>query len=278
MGMEQNKHQIIITPGLSNTNYWRDLYRYRELFFMLSWRDLKVRYKQTVIGILWGIFRPLLTMAILTFVFGRIANLQAGSDKPYSLLVLAGLVPWQFFANATGESSNSLVDNQNLITKVYFPRIIIPLGSTITSFVDFLIALGLYLLLMIMYGVPPTWHILLLPFFTVLIFLLSFGIGTLLTAFNVKYRDFRYVLPFIIQIGLYISPIGYSTDAVPQKLGWLYSLNPMVGIIDGFRWCLLGETPQDWWSIATSLALSLMMLAIGVSYFRKTEKKFADII
>jgi lipopolysaccharide transport system permease protein len=194
------------------------------------------------------------------------------------LLVLVGLIPWQFFANATAESGNSLLDNQNLITKVYFPRIIIPLSATVTSFVDFLIALLLFLPLMLIYRFTPSWHIVFLPAFTILIFLLSFGFGTVLTALNVKYRDFRYVLPFIVQIGLYLSPVGYSTEIVPDIAHWLYSLNPMVGIIEGFRWCLLGESSLQIGQLLLSIGVTIFILAMGIRYFRKTEKYFADLI
>jgi len=276
--MEVPKHQVIIAPGLSTANYWKDLYRYRELFYVLSWRDIKVRYKQTAIGILWSVLRPLLTMAILALVFGYFAKLPVSGDYPYPLLVLAGLIPWQFFANATAESGNSLMDNQNLITKVYFPRLIIPLSATVTSFVDFLIALLLFLPLMLIYRFVPSWHIVFLPLFAVLIFLLSFGFGAILTALNVKYRDFRYVLPFIVQIGLYLSPVGYSTEVVPGPVFWLYSLNPMVGIIEGFRWCLLGESSLAWGQLAISTAVTVGVLAFGLHYFRKTERYFADLI
>jgi lipopolysaccharide transport system permease protein len=276
--MTKPPHQIIIEPERSKANYWSDIFRYRELFLVLSWRDIKVRYKQTAIGVLWSVLRPLFTMAILTLVFGYFAKLPTSGDYPYPLLVLAGLIPWQFFANATAESGNSLLDNQNLITKVYFPRIIIPMSATVTSFVDFLIALLLFLPLMLIYRFTPSWHIVFLPAFTILIFLLSFGFGTVLTALNVKYRDFRYVLPFIVQIGLYLSPVGYSTEIVPEKAQWLYSMNPMVGIIEGFRWCLLGESNLQFGQLMVSLAVTIFILVIGIRYFRKTEKYFADLI
>lgn len=276
--MATSKHQVIITPGLSATNYWKDLYRYRELFYVLSWRDIKVKYKQTVIGVLWAILRPLLSMGILAIVFGYFAKLPTTGDIPYPLLVLAGIIPWQFFSNATSESGNSLLDNQNLITKVYFPRIIIPLSATITSFVDFLIALFLFFPLMLIYRFVPSWHIVFLPVFTLLIFLLSFGVGALLTALNVKYRDFRYVIPFLVQIGLYLSPVGYSTAVVPSNISWIYSLNPMVGIIEGFRWCLLGESKLQLNELGASLGITALFLVLGIGYFRKTERYFADFI
>ncbi|MEO1258404.1 MAG: ABC transporter permease [Bacteroidota bacterium] len=272
------KHQIVITPGRSSSNYWKDIYRYRELFYVLSWRDIKVRYKQTAIGILWSVLRPFLTMIILAIVFGYFAKLPSVGDIPYPLLVLAGLLPWQFFANSTAESGNSLLVNQNLITKVYFPRIIIPMSATVTSFVDFLIALVLMLFLMLFYKFVPSWHIIFLPVLAFLIFILSFGFGTILTALNVKYRDFRYILPFLIQIGLYLSPVGYSTEVVPDNVFWLYSLNPMVGVIEGFRWCLLGESSVQAGQLFISTSVSLGLLVIGIRYFRNTEKYFADLI
>ena len=277
--LEQNTfHRIVITPGRSSINYWKDIIRYRELFYVLSWRDLKVRYKQTVIGVLWAFIRPLMTMAILAVVFGYFAKLPSTGTVPYPLLVLAGILPWQFFANATAESSQSLVDNQKLITKVYFPRIIIPLSATITSFVDFTIALGLFILMMFYYGVLPTWNMLFLPVFIILVFVLSFGFGSLLTALNVKYRDFRYVLPFIIQIGLYLSPVGYSTVIVPENVLWIYSFNPMVGVIEGFRWCLVGEGQISQTILLLSAALVILVAFLGINYFRKTERYFADLI
>lgn len=276
--MSKEKYQTIITPGRSASNYWKDIYRYRELFYIFSWRDIKVRYKQTAIGILWAILRPLLTMIILTVVFGVFAKLPAEGEVPYPIMVLAGLLPWQFFANATSESGSSLLDNQNLITKVYFPRLIIPLSATVTSFVDFLIALVLLIPLMLMYQFTPSWQFLFLPLFALLLFLLSFGFGTILTALNVKYRDFRYVLPFVVQIGLYLSPVGYSTSIVPEKYQVIYSLNPMVGIIEGFRWCLLGESSISLLQTLISISITLIILFIGIRYFRKTEKYFADLI
>lgn len=276
--MVKESQQIIIAPGLSKLNYWKDLYRYRELFYVLSWRDIKVRYKQTVIGILWAVLRPLLTMAILAMVFGSFAKLPVKGDYPYPILVLAGLVPWQFFANATSESSNSLIGNSHLITKVYFPRLIIPLSASFTSFVDFLVSMILLTGSMVLFGVVPTWHILFLPLFIMLLFLLSFGFGALLTAFNVKYRDFRYVLPFIIQIGLYLSPVGYSIKIVPENVKLVYSLNPMVGIIEGFRWCLLNKYNLDTMALLFAVIITFLFLIIGIAYFRKTEKHFADLI
>lgn len=271
--------ELIIEPGRTEKNYWHDLWRYRELFLFLAWRDILVRYKQTVIGVAWALIRPFLTMLVFTFVFGRIARLPTPSAVPYSLLVFAGMLPWQFFATALSESSNSLISNANLISKVYFPRLIVPAGSVITSFVDFLITLVLMGLMMAFYGFLPDWRILLLPFFVLLAFGASFGIGLWLCALNVKYRDFRYVVPFIVQIGLYVSPVGFSSTIVSEQWRLLFSLNPMVGVIDGFRWSLLrGEIPLDLQALGTSILVTVSLGFAGLWYFRRTEKTFADTI
>ena len=270
-------HRITIEPGRTEKNYWRDLWIFRELFYILSWRDIKVRYKQTVIGAAWSVIRPLLTTAIFTFIFSRVAKLQPPTGVPYVLLVFAGMLPWQFFANALGEASNSLVGNANLISKVYFPRMIIPASAIITSLLDFGISFGIMLGIMIFYQYLPDPKIFLLPVFILLTLLASFGIGLYITALNVKYRDFRYIIPFIIQIGLYITPVGFSSSLIPSKWRLLYSLNPMVGVVDGFRWCILGQ-PMYWPSFTASVAAILLFLLIGIRYFRKTEKSFADNI
>lgn len=275
--IEKNDWDLIIEPGRTEKNYWKDLWRYRELFYILSWRDIKVRYKQTVIGAAWSIIRPLLTTIIFTIVFSRIAKLQNPGDAPYALLVFAGMLPWQFFSNALSESSNSLIGNANLITKVYFPRMIIPASSVITSLVDlgisFIIMIGMF----IWFQFIPSWHIIFLPLFVLLAFVCSFGIGLYLTAVNVKYRDFRYIIPFIVQFGLYITPVGFSSAIIPEKWKMLYSLNPMVGIIDGFRWCLLGDA-MNWYSFSICVVIVTLFLWLGIFYFRKMEKTFADNI
>jgi lipopolysaccharide transport system permease protein len=271
------KFFIRIEAGKSGKNYWRDLWRYRELFYILSWRDILVRYKQTVIGTAWGVVRPILTMAIFTIVFGRIAKLPT-DGVPYPVFVFTGLLPWQFFSTALAESSNSLVGNANLITKVYFPRMIIPASSVITSFVDFIISFVLMAIMMIYYQVVPSINLILLPLFIVFAFACSFGVGLFLTALNVKYRDFRHIIPFIVQFGLYVSPVGYNSNIVPQKWRLLYSLNPMVGVIDGFRWCILGVNNIYWPGFWISITITLVVLAFGISYFRKTERTFADNI
>ena len=269
---------LVIEAGRSELHYWRDLWRFRELFYFLAWRDLLVRYKQTVIGVAWALLRPLLTMLVFTLVFGKLAKLPS-SGVPYPILVFAALLPWQFFANALSEASNSLIGNANLISKVYFPRLIIPASSIITSFVDFLISGFILVGLMVWYRFVPNWQILTLPLFIALAFAAAMGFGLWLTALNVKYRDFRYVVPFIVQFGLYVSPVGFASSIVPEKWRLLYSLNPMVGVIDGFRWAILGGESQIYWpGFSLSLAIVATALVSGVYYFRKTEKTFADVI
>jgi lipopolysaccharide transport system permease protein len=270
---------IVIEPGRSELHYWRDLWRYRELFRVLAWRDLSVRYKQTVIGTLWALIRPLLAMVIFTVVFGRIAKLPSDGAAPYPLLVFAGLLPWTFFSTGLAEASNSLISNANLITKVYFPRLIVPTATIVVAFVDLLISFGLLIVLMAWYRFIPDWRVLFLPVFVALAFLASIGPALWITALNVKYRDFRYLIPFIVQFGLYVSPVGFSSSVIPEKWRLIYSLNPMVGVIDGFRWCLLaGQSPLYAPGFALSLAVALFFLWLGIGRFRKMEKSFADLI
>jgi lipopolysaccharide transport system permease protein len=271
--------EIIIEAGRTEKNYWADLWRYRELFLILAWRDLSVRYKQTIIGILWAILRPFLTMVVFTIIFSRIAKLPSDGSTPYALMVFAAMLPWSLFSSSLSESSNSLIDNTNLISKVYFPRLIMPAATLITAFVDFLISFIILIGMMIYYQFAPGWHILLLPFFIVLALLASLGPGLWITAINVKYRDFRYVIPFVVQFGLYVSPVGFSSKVVPEQWRLLYSLNPMVGVIDGFRWCILGgESPIYLPGFLLSLAIITLFLYLGVSRFRRMEKTFADLI
>lgn len=273
-------YQIVIEPGKTEKNYWKDIWRYRELFYILSWRDIKVRYKQTTLGVLWAIIRPVLTMAVFTFVFGRLAHMKVEGTAPYAIMVFAGLLPWQFFSNALTESSGSLVDNQNLITKVYFPRLIIPASSVITSSIDFLISFVILLVLFVAYGYLPPVQILFIPLFAILTFAASFGPGLYLTALNVKFRDFRYIIPFVVQFGLYISPVGFSSNIVPDKWKWAYALNPMVGVIDGFRWCIVQNAPNPMlrYPFYISLAMIFFFVWLAVHKFRKMEKSFADLI
>jgi homopolymeric O-antigen transport system permease protein len=276
---ESERFDLLIEAGRAEKNYWRDLWRYRELFYFLAWRDILVRYKQTVIGIAWALVRPFLTMLIFTFVFSKVAKLTAPGSVPYALLVFAALLPWQFFSTALSEASNSLIGNANLISKVYFPRLIVPASSVITSFVDFLITLGLMAVMMAWYGFLPDWRLLTIPLFMALAFGAAFGAGIWLCALNVRYRDFRYIVPFIVQFGLYISPVGFSSSVVPEGLRLIYACNPMVGVIDGFRWALLrGQSPLETNGLIASTLIASFLCLTGVWYFRRTEKTFADII
>lgn len=269
---------LIIEAGRTERHYWLDLWRYRELFYFLAWRDILVRYKQTVVGIAWALIRPFLTMIVFTVVFGKLAKLPS-AGVPYPILVFAAMLPWQFFSNALSEASNSLVGNANLISKVYFPRLIIPASAVITSFVDFLISAVILVGLMVWYGFVPGWRILSLPVFITVAFAAAMGTGLWLTALNVRYRDFRYVVPFIVQVGLYISPVGFSSAIVPDKWRMIYSLNPMVGVIDGFRWAILGSESRIYLpGFILSLGVVIGLFIYGVIYFRKTEKSFADVI
>jgi len=271
--------ELIIEAGKTEKNYWKDLWRYRELFYILSWRDIKVRYKQTVIGALWSILRPLLTMIVFTVVFNKIAKIGSGLNAPYAIMVYAGMMPWIFFSTALSDSSTSLIGNANLITKVYFPRLIIPTATVITSFVDFAISFVLMFGLYFWFGYSPDWHIILLPVFLLFAFVASIGVGLYITALNVKYRDFRYIVPFIVQFGLYVSPVGFNSSIISEKWRLLYSVNPIVGVIDGFRWCLLrGEQELRVDTMAVSCASALFMIWLGIRQFRKMEKSFADLI
>jgi lipopolysaccharide transport system permease protein len=268
---------LVIEAGRAEKNYWKDLWRYRELFYILSWRDLKVRYKQTAVGAAWSIIRPLLTTVILTIVFSRIAHVSYAGSAPYALMVFAGMLPWQFFSNALSESSGSLIGNANLVTKVYFPRMIIPASSVITSLADLAISFGIMLCLCAWYGYMPSWHTVFLPLFILLAFAAAFGTGLYLTALNVKYRDFRFIIPFIVQFGLYVSPVGFPSSTIPAKWKVFYYLNPMAGVIDGFRWSLLGDEIA-WRYFVESAAVTVLFLLIGIGYFRKVERTFADNI
>jgi len=270
---------LIIEPGRHERNYWRDLWRYRELFRVLAWRDLAVRYKQTVIGVAWAVIRPLLTMVVFTVIFGRIAKLPSDGSAPYPLLVFAGMLPWTFFSTGLSEASNSMLNNANLISKIYFPRLIVPTATVVVAFVDFLITFVMLIALMAWYRFMPGWRMLVLPGFVLLAFLVSMGPALWIASLNVKYRDFRYIVPFIVQFGLYVSPVGFSSSVVPEEWRLLYSLNPMVGVIDGFRWCILGgQTPLYLAGLAASILIAGAFLWFGIHRFRKTEKSFADLI
>jgi lipopolysaccharide transport system permease protein len=288
--------RLVIEAGKTERAYWTDLWRYRELFFFLSWRDILVRYKQTVIGVLWALIRPVLTIAIFTVLFGKMAKLP--SPIAYPVLVCAGVLPWQFFATAMSEASNSLVANSNMLGKIYFPRLIVPASAVIVAFVDLLISLVILIALMAWYHVMPTWRLATLPLFTALGLFAALGAGFWLSALNVKYRDFRYVIPFVVQFGFFVSPVGFTRDQLHQKLGdtflgravyELYPFNPMDGVINGFRWAIGGGKPApldstipplalDWNSVLISIAVVAVIMVLGLRYFRSTEKTFADII
>jgi len=270
--------ELILEAGRTEVQYWRDLWRYRELFYFLAWRDILVRYKQTAIGMAWALIRPFLTMVVFTVIFGKLAKLP-DEGVPYPILVFAGMLPWQFFANSLSECSNSLVGNANLISKVYFPRLIVPASAVVVSFVDFLVSVIILLGLMAWYNFVPSWRCLFLPIFVAIAAAASLGAGLLLSALTVKYRDFRYVVPFLVQFGLYVSPVGFSSSIVPEAWRWLYSLNPMVGVIDGFRWAILGgQATLHPVGFPLSLLVVGITLAAGILYFRKTERTFADVI
>ncbi len=269
---------LVIEAGRTERQYWQDLWRYRELFYFLAWRDILVRYKQTAIGIAWALIRPFLTMVVFTVVFGQLAKLPS-QGAPYPILVFSAMLPWQFFSNALSECSSSLISNANLISKVYFPRLIVPTSAVVVSFVDFLISGMILLGLMAWYNFVPSWRILTLPLFICIAFAASMGAGLWLAALNVKYRDFRFIVPFIMQFGLYISPVGFSSSIVPEQWRFLYSLNPMVGVIDGFRWAILGGDSKLYLpGFILSLCLLIFLFITGIWYFRKTERTFADVI
>lgn len=270
---------IVIKAGQTERHYWLDLWRYRELFQVLAWRDLSVRYKQTVFGLLWAFIRPFLAMIVFTVIFGRIAKLPTEGDTPYALMVFAGVLPWTFFSTGLTEASNSLINNTNLISKVYFPRMVVPIAAVVVAFADFLISFCIMIGLMTWYWYYPDWRMVFLPAFILLCFFASVGPALWITALNVKYRDFRHIIPFIVQFGMYLSPVGFSASVVPSQWRLLYSLNPMVGVINGFRWCILrGQVdlrPQD---LLLSIAVIAFFLWFGVRQFRSAEKSFADLI
>lgn len=276
--MQINTKKLIIEAGRTESEYWKDLWRYRELFYFLAWRDILVRYKQTAIGIVWALIRPFVTMIVFTVVFGNLAKLPS-EGVPYPILVFAAMLPWQFFASGLSECSSSLISNSNLIYKVYFPRLIVPASGVIVSFVDFLISGMILLGLMAWYNFVPDWRILTLPLFILIAFAAAMGGGLWLAALSVEYRDFRHLVPFIVQFGTYVSPVGFSSSIVPEKWRLLYSLNPMVGVIDGFRWAIIGGESKIYWpGFTLSLGLVVLLFASGIWFFRKMERKFADVI
>jgi lipopolysaccharide transport system permease protein len=284
LDLSANKEwSLVIEPGCIEKNYWADLWRYRELCYILAWRDISVRYKQTFIGVAWALIQPFLTMIVMTIIFSKVAGLKTEGNAPYAIMVFSAMLPWNFFSSSLSSASGSLIGNANLISKVYFPRLIVPASAVVTSFADFLISFIIMVAMMLWYGFTPSWHIFALPIFIVIAFLAALGPGLLLTALNVKYRDFRYVIPFLVQFGLYVTPVGFSSTVIREKLGenffLLYSLNPMVGVIDGFRWSILGGQSTIYIpGFLLSLAVVVFFLVVGIWYFRKMEKSFADII
>ena len=273
------KQILVIEPRSLSRRSWSDLWDYRELFFVLAWRDVTVRYKQTVIGLLWAILRPFLAMVVFTIIFGKLAGLPSESVAPYALLVFAALLPWNLFSTALSEAGNSLVGNSQLISKVYFPRLIIPAAAVVTALIDFVLSLLILFGLMVWYQYVPDWHIVLLPILTVMATLAVLGPGLYLAAMTAKYRDFRHLIPFVLQFGLYVSPVGFSSSIVPEDWRLLYSLNPLVGIIDGVRWSILrGEAAFDWRSMAISAVVIALTLWIGIRQFRRTEGALVDVI
>jgi lipopolysaccharide transport system permease protein len=270
---------LVLEAGRAERNYWFDLWHYRELFAILAWRDIAVRYKQTAIGVAWAIVRPLVTMVIFTVIFGKLAKLPSDGATPYPILVFAGLLPWFLFSSVLTEASGSLIGNANLISKVYFPRLIVPTSAAVVALADFLANLSILLGLMAWYAFVPNWRILLLPIFIAFAVFASLGPAIFLTALNVKYRDVRYIIPFVIQFGLYISPVGFSSGIIPEDYRILYSFNPVVGVIDGFRWCLLGDASRLYLpGVVASLCTTTLLFWVGVKYFRTTERTFADHI
>jgi lipopolysaccharide transport system permease protein len=271
--------KLIIEAGKLNRQYWRDLWNYRELFCFLAWRDLLVRYKQTVVGIAWAILRPFLSVVVLTTVFGLFAKMPSG-DVPYPIMVFCGMLPWQFFSTAITECGQSLVNNSNLISKIYFPRLVVPASSVIVSLIDFLIAGVMLAVLLIGYRFVPSSNIMFLPIFTGMVFAASFGVGLWVAALMVAYRDVRFLVPFVVQLGLYATPVAYLYRAVvPERWLLVYCLNPMVGVIDGFRWCVLGGTHVIYWPAQyIALGWTVLLVTSGVWYFRSVERSFADII
>ena len=270
--------EVIIEAGRAERHYWRDLWRYRELFRVLAWRDVAVRYKQTVIGAAWAVIRPFLTMVVFTVIFGKLAKLPSEGSAPYAIMVFAGMLPWTFFSGALSDASNSLVGSANLISKVYFPRLIVPLAAVGVALVDFAINFTMLVLLMIWYEFLPGWRIIVLPVFAGIALFASLGPGLWLTALNVKYRDVRYIIPFLVQFGLYVSPVGYSSNVVPEQWRLLYSLNPAVGVIDGFRWCIIGGQQLYLPGIILSACVTAIFFWFGIRQFRKMESSFADVI
>lgn len=272
------QQEILITPNRIVTNYWRDIWRYRELFWFMAWRDILLRYKRMTIGVAWAILRPVLTMLVFTLVFSRVARLPS-DGVPYPLMVFAGMLPWQFFASAFTDAGNSLSNKETIITKVYFPRLIVPISAIVVSLADLLCALLVLVGLFAWYKLLPDMRIMALPVCVALVFLIALGAGLWISALTAQYKDFRYLTPFITQLGLYLSPVGFSSSVVPENWRDLFALNPMVGVIETFRWSLLGLTPDGMEKhIAMSFMIGLFLLTTGLLYFRRVERNLAELL
>lgn len=267
----------IISKNASKKEKVKELIKYKEVLYFLSWKDIIVRYKQTILGIMWAVIQPIVSMIIMTFIFGNVAKLDSGG-VPYPVMVFAALIPWNFFSNGMSSVSNSLVGNSSLITKIYFPRLALPISSIITACVDSLISIAILAVMMVCYRYIPPIQVFILPLFYMLAFIIVLGTGIFFATLNVRYRDIKYLIPFILQFGMYISPVGYSLNVVPVKYKLLYSLNPLVGTIEGFRWCLIPHTDLYWPALVISIIFGIVLMILGIKFFNKFESSFADII
>lgn len=278
MSKKSAEFHLIIDPARVQKEYFRDFFRFRELFFFFAWRDILIRYKQTTLGVAWSMIRPLLNMVVFSFVFGQIANLGS-DDINYSVFVLGGMLPWQLFSSCLLDASNSLINNSSMISRVYFPRMILPISHILVNLIDFLISLSMMLVLLVIMGLIKSWSILCLPLFIGMTLLFCLGTTLWISAITVRYRDFRFIVPFVMQFGMFISPVGYGSFIIPESWRWLYFLNPMAGIIDGFRWCFFGTYHTDLpLAITLSLTMTLFIIVCGFNLFRKMERVIADII
>ncbi|MBQ7594772.1 MAG: ABC transporter permease [Synergistaceae bacterium] len=270
---------LIIEPDKTTSDFIYELVKFRELFFFMALRDILVRYKQTVIGVAWSLIRPMLSMVIFTVIFGRVAKMPTEGSVPYPIMVFSALLPWQYFANSMSSSSESMIRGANMISKIYFPRLILPTSAVLVSAVDFFISFGMLCVLMIIYRFVPSPMIILLPIFFLIATFTALGIGYWFSAIGIKYRDFRLLMPFIVQFGLYVSPVGFSSSVIPERWRLIYSLNPMVGVIDGFRWCIQGTADSLYLpGFIISMITSVFVFYFGMKYFQKTERFFADFI
>ena len=276
MGFSQEKFVIKPPSKFINLSF-REIYDYKDLLYFLVWRDIKVRYKQTALGVAWVVLQPLISMIIFTIIFGKIARLPS-EGVPYAVFTYSALLPWQLFAYSLAQSSQSLVANEKLITKIYFPRIVIPMAPIFAGLFDFLISFAVFIAILVFYGITPGFALIYLPLFILLVVLTSLGVGLWLTALNVRFRDVRYTVPFLTQVWFYLTPVAYSATLIPESWQFVYRLNPMIGAVEGFRWALLNKAAPELSVLWVSAALSLVLLISGLFYFQKVEGEFADII